>query len=80
VQTSDGAVLPKGTGYITDLGMTGPELSVLGIRPEQSISMFLGNPRQRFEAAGGGGKMECAIFELDEKSGLCLSVETLRIT
>lgn len=79
VQTSDGCVLPKGTGYITDLGMTGPMISVIGVKPEQSISMFLGNPHQRFEAAEGPCKMECAVFELDEKNGLCKSVESLRI-
>ena len=48
VQTSDGRVLPRGTGYITDLGMTGPINSVIGIKTEISISMFLGNPPRRF--------------------------------
>jgi len=80
VQTSDAQVFPKGTGYITDLGMTGPKNSVLGINPEQSISMFLGNPPQHYEAAQGPCKMECAIFEIDTDTGLCLSVENLRIT
>jgi metallophosphoesterase (TIGR00282 family) len=80
VQTSDGRVLPRGTGYITDLGMTGPINSVIGIKTEISISMFLGNPPRRFEAAGGDGKIECAIFEIDEKTGRCLGVKTLRIT
>jgi metallophosphoesterase (TIGR00282 family) len=80
VQTSDAAVLPGGTGYITDLGMTGPVRSVLGIRPEQSVSMFLGNPPQRFESADGEAKMECAIFEIDPETGRCAGVEALRIT
>jgi metallophosphoesterase (TIGR00282 family) len=80
VQTSDGGLLPKGTGYITDLGMTGPSVSVLGVKAEQSISMFLGNPHHRFEAADGACKMECAVFTLDEKTGLCLSVEAMRVT
>lgn len=80
VQTSDAAVFPKGSGYITDLGMTGPSVSVLGVKPEQSVSMFLGNPHYRFEAAQGPCKMECAIFEIDRETGLCLSVEALRIT
>ena len=80
VQTSDAGVLPRGTGYITDLGMTGPSVSVLGVRPEQSVSMFLGNPHYRFEAAPGPCKMECAIFEIEKASGLCLSAEALRIT
>lgn len=80
VQTSDAAVFPKGTGYITDLGMTGPAVSVLGIEPEQSIAMFRGTPGVRFSAAAGVCKLEGAVFEIDEKSGLCLSVEALRIT
>ncbi len=79
VQTADATVCPKGTGYITDLGMTGAKMSVLGVKPEASVSMFLGNPRQRFEAEEGPAKMECAVFELDEKTGLCSGVEPLRI-
>lgn len=80
VQTSDACVFPKGTGYITDLGMTGPVNSVIGIKPEQSVSMFLGNPPQRFECAPGPSKLECAVFEIDTSTGMCLSVEALRIT
>ena len=79
VQTSDACVFPKGTGYITDLGMTGPAVSVIGIKPEQSISRFLGNPPQRYESAPGSAKLEGAVFTLDEKTGRCLSVEPLRI-
>ena len=79
VQTSDAEVFPKGTGYITDLGMTGPERSVIGIVPEQSIGKFLGDPPRRYSPAGGSGKMECTIFEIDTETGRCLSVEALRI-
>lgn len=79
VQTSDACVLPKGTGYITDLGMTGPALSVIGIKPEQSISRFLGNPYQRYESAAGKAKLEGAIFAVDTETGRCAGVETLRI-
>ena len=62
VQTSDAQVLPKGTGFITDLGMTGPAVSVLGIDPQQSIGKFLGEPPRRYESAPGPGKMECALM------------------
>ncbi len=79
VQTSDAGVFPKGTGYITDLGMTGPALSVIGIKPEQSVSRFLGNPPQRYESAPGGSKIEGAVFEVDPDTGRCLGVEPLRI-
>ena len=79
VQTSDAQVFPKGMGYITDLGMTGPVTSVIGIRAEQSISMFLGNPPQRYDSADGAAKLEGAVFEIDADSGRCLSTEALRI-
>jgi len=79
VQTSDGSVFPKGTGYITDLGMTGPVVSVLGIKPSLSISRFLGNPRKHYEQAPGPNKLEGAIFTVDTDTGLCRDVEAVRI-
>lgn len=79
VQTSDDCVLPGGTGYITDLGMTGPVRSVLGIDVEQSINKFLGDPPRRYASGGGPAKMECAVFELDAETGKCVSAEALRI-
>ena len=79
VQTSDAEVLERGTGYITDLGMTGPAKSVLGIATEQSIRKFLGDPPRRYEQAKGAGKMECAIFTVDSETGACVGVEALRI-
>ena len=80
VQTSDATVLPKGTGYVTDVGMTGPAVSVLGVKPEQSVAMFLGNPRERFDSAPGPAKLEGAVFCVDTDSGRCLKAETVRIT
>ncbi len=79
VQTSDGRVLPKGTGFITDLGMTGPVETVIGIKPEQSIPMFLGNPPERHDQAPGPCKLEAAIVRLDGETGLCREVEAIRI-
>lgn len=79
VQTSDGGVLPKGTGYISDLGMTGPGNSILGIDPKQSISRFLGDPPSRYMPAEGPGKLEGAIFTLDTETGRCTNVEALRL-
>lgn len=80
VQTSDQRVFPKGTGYITDLGMTGAVDSVIGMKPDQPISRFLGNPPGRFEQAQGPAKIEGAIFEIDPDTGRCISVEAIRIT
>ena len=79
VQTSDAQVLPHGTGYISDLGMTGPIHSVLGIAMEQSIRKFLGDPPRRYEQAKGAGKMECAVFTVETETGACMEVEALRI-
>ncbi|MFR6406381.1 MAG: YmdB family metallophosphoesterase [Holdemanella sp.] len=80
VQTSDARVLPRGTGYISDLGMTGPSESVLGIAPEQSIRKFLGDPPRRYEQAKGPGKLEGAVFTVDTETGACTAVEAIRIT
>jgi metallophosphoesterase (TIGR00282 family) len=78
VQTSDACVLPGGTGTVTDVGMTGPVWSVLGVKPEQSVSRFLGNPRQKYETADGPTKLECAVFTVDTLTGRCLAAQTLR--
>ena len=78
VQTSDARVLPNGTGYITDLGMTGPFESVIGIKPEQSIGKFLGDVPRRYEMAPGRAKLEGALFTLDEATGRCLEVQAVR--
>jgi len=79
VQTSDCRVFPGGAGYITDLGMTGAIDSIIGMKPEQPISRFLGNPPKRFEQAEGPAKIEGAIFEIDTETGKCVNAEALRI-
>ena len=79
VPTADGRVFPKGTGYITDLGMTGPIRSVLGIRPEQSVETFLGGLPGRYQVAGGACKLQGAVFTLDSDTGLCTAVERIDI-
>lgn len=79
VQTSDACVLPGGTGYITDLGMTGPAHSVIGIMPEQSIGKFLGDPPRRYEPASGKAKLEGAVFTIDADTGRCVSAESVRL-
>lgn len=79
VQTSDECVLPNGTGYITDVGMTGPIHSVLGVKKEISIRRMKSRIPVRFENANGPCKMECVIFDVDENTGLSRSVQRLRI-
>ena len=75
VPTADDQVLPNGTGYVTDLGMTGPVHSVLGVRVEQSIASFRGGLNSRYETAPGPCKLEAVLFTLDGKTGRCLCAE-----
>ena len=75
VPTADAQVLPKGTGYVTDLGMTGPQHSVLGIRPDLSISKFRGDLYQRYQWADGPTKIEAVLFAIDTATGSCLRAE-----
>lgn len=79
VQTSDARVLQGGTGYITDLGMTGPQDGTIGMDADAALSRFLGRPSVRLFPAPPPGRLEGAIFELDEKSGRCASAEAIRI-
>ena len=75
VPTADAQILPKGTGYVTDLGMTGPKVSVLGIKPELSIAKFRGDLTERYRWAEGPTKMEAVLFTLDTDTGKCLRAE-----
>lgn len=79
VQTSDACVLPKGTGYITDLGMTGNMQSVLGVDTEIIINKFKNFMPARFATPDGPASMEGCLFEIDEKTGKCRSAEYVRI-
>lgn len=75
VPTADAQILPKGTGYVTDLGMTGPIHSVLGIRPDLSIAKFRGDLYQRYQWAEGPTKIEGVLFTIDTATGRCKAVE-----
>ena len=75
VPTADAQVLPKGTGYVTDLGMTGPKHSVLGIQPKLSIAKFRGDLPNRYQWAEGPTKLEAVLFTIDTATGLCRSAE-----
>ena len=79
VPTADAQVLPKGTGYVTDLGMTGPRHSVLGIRPELSIAKFRGDLTSRYQWAEGPTKLEAVLFTIDTATGKCRSAERVDV-
>ncbi len=74
VPTADARILPKGTGYITDLGMTGPADSVLGVQPQLSINRFLGGLPRRYQSAEGPCKIEGAVFTIDTQKKGCVQV------
>lgn len=79
VATADECVLPGGTGYITDIGMTGAVNSVLGIEPGIAIDK-LKTRMPVFHRVAGGPFMMCgAIFSIDEKTGKCLRVERIEV-
>ena len=75
VPTADVQILPHGTGYVTDLGMTGPLNSVIGIRPDLSISKFRGDLYQRYQWANGPTKLDAVLFTIDTATGLCKKAE-----
>ena len=79
VQTADEQVLPKGTGYITDLGMTGPIHSVLGVTPESSMIWLKKSMPARYEVPDVPSMLCGCIFEVDVKANKCLSVERVCI-
>lgn len=80
VQTADEKILDGGTAYITDVGMTGPAHSVIGIEVEQIIQRFLTNMPMRFETAKGKGILCAVIIEIDEKTGRSSAIHRLQLT
>jgi len=79
VQTADEKILPGGTAYITDVGMTGPSDSVIGIEKEQIIQRFLTNMPMRFETAKGEGIFSAVIIEMDEQTGKSTEIKRLQL-
>lgn len=77
--TADEQILPNGTGFLTDVGMTGPVNSVLGVRPEQSVQKMRGKLPVRFAVADGPCMMNAVLFTLDDKTGRATAVERLDV-
>ena len=74
IQTADEKILPQGTAYITDLGMTGPYDSVIGQDKEKIIKRFLTSMPARFEVAQGDPCLHGAVIDIDEKTGLAQQI------
>ncbi|MBQ2781251.1 MAG: YmdB family metallophosphoesterase [Clostridia bacterium] len=79
VQTADAQILPQGTAFITDVGMTGPSLSVLGVRPEQSIARIKGKLPVRFSTADGPCQMDGVVISLDNATGRATKITPICI-
>ncbi len=77
VQTADERILPRGIGYITDLGMTGPVESVIGVKHEICIKRSLTQIPYKMETAEGDACISGAAFRIDPASGRCLSIERI---
>jgi metallophosphoesterase (TIGR00282 family) len=78
VQTADERVLPAGTAYLTDLGLTGPIDSVIGVEPELAIQRFRTGMPNRFEPARGRARLQGAVIRIAPDSGHALSIERIQ--
>ena len=79
VQTADEQILPNGTAYLTDIGMTGPVQSVIGIKKELAIEKFLTGMPRRFEVASGPAVLSAVLVELDGRLGKAVGIQRFRI-
>lgn len=77
IQTADSKILPGGTGYITDIGMTGPSDSILGMNKKIIVNRFRTGMPQKFEIATGKGQFCACVFTVDENTGKCTKAERL---
>jgi len=79
VQTADERVLPKGTAYLTDVGMTGPHDSIIGVEIEAALGRFLTGMPTKFETAAGNPRLNAVIIDADEDTGRALDIERLSL-
>ena len=79
VLTADATVLPNGTGYITDVGMTGVIDSILGVKKEIILRRFTTQLPERFELADGACKLNCVVFDIDRGSGRCTGAQSFEL-
>lgn len=79
VQTADEKILPKGTAYLTDVGMTGPADSVIGVSIDHAVSRFASGQKAKFELAKGPFRMDLCLIQADGNSGRAVSIQTFQI-
>ena len=80
VQTADERILPKGTAYLTDVGMTGPHDSIIGVDIQAALGKFLTALPARFETATDNPRLNAVIIEADEQSGRATDIERLSLS
>mgnify|MGYP004527143497 CR=1 FL=1 len=78
VQTADEQILPRGTGYITDLGMTGPKNSVIGMDIQASIKRFETTLPEKYKLADGECMLNAVVFEIDDQTNKVISIKRIR--
>lgn len=78
VQTADERILPRGTAFLTDLGLTGPIDSVIGVEPALAIQRFRTGMPNRFEPARGRARLQGAVIRIDPESGRALAIERVQ--
>ena len=79
VQTADEKILPCGTGYITDVGMTGTEEGILGMDADASLRRLADKLPARYQPAEGVASIQAVLAELDSKTGKCLKIERIKL-
>jgi len=77
VQTADERILPNGTAYLTDVGMTGPHDSIIGVEVSAALGRFLTAMPQKFETATGNPRLNAVIVDADEQTGRATDIERL---
>jgi metallophosphoesterase (TIGR00282 family) len=80
VQTADERVLPKGTAYLTDVGMTGPHDSIIGVEIDAALGRFLTALPAKFETATGNPRLHAVVVDADEQTGRATDIERLSLS
>ena len=79
IQTADERILPRGTAFITDVGMVGPQHSILGMNPQESVQRFISQMPNRYEVADGPVVMCGIVADVDDKTGRASRIERIHI-
>jgi len=80
VQTADERLLPKGTACLTDVGMTGPHESIIGVTVDAALGRFVTAMPARFEAASGPGRLNAVVITADQATGKATGIERLNMS